>query len=86
MQISRSKIFVKNYKKLSPEIQKSFCKQFKLFLESKKHPSLQVKKIKGTVNIFEVRVTKSCRFTFCIIDNVLILRKIGEYDKVLKNP
>jgi len=84
LQFACGGIFV--YKKLSSEIQKSFCKQFKLFLESKKHPSLQVKKIKGTVDIFEARVTKSYRFTFCIVDNILILRKIGEHDKILKKP
>lgn len=86
MNIRRSKLFIKSYKNLSPEIQERFSKQLKLFLISKKHPSLQIKKIQGTVGIFEGRVIKSYGFTFCVVDNVLILRRISEHDKTLKNP
>jgi len=57
-----------------------------LFGKDIKHPSLGVKKIKGTGGIFEGRVSKSCRFTFMMKDGFVVFRRIGDHDKTLKNP
>ncbi len=86
MIVDKTKSFKCDFKKLDSLLQKRFTKQIKLFLEYKKHPSLLIKKVKGTNGIFEARLSKSYRFTFYINDGVIVLRKIGEHDKVLKNP
>jgi len=85
MKIIRTKTFIKYYKKLTPNLQNRFIKQLGLFKKNVRHPSLGIKKIKGT-SIFEGRVTKSCRFTFIVGSNSVIFRKIGDHDKILKNP
>ncbi len=86
MKIARTGIFIKDYKKLQPNLQKRFIKQRELFKKYVKRPSLGIKKVKGTGGIFEGRVSKSCRFTFHTEGNVVIFRRIGDHDKTLKNP
>lgn len=81
-----TKYFKLDYKKLPPDLQERFLKQLKLLLNNPRHPSLRIKKIKGTNGIFEGRVSQSCRFTFCVWERNLILRRIGEHDKTLKKP
>jgi len=86
MRIARTKTFIKDYKKLTSELQERFIKQLELFKKDIKHPSLGVKKIKGTGGIFEGRVSRSCRFTFHTEEDVVMFRRIGDHDKTLKNP
>jgi hypothetical protein len=43
------------------------------------HPSIQVKKMRGTRNIWEGRVSLSYRFTFQREGNVIILRRVGSH-------
>ncbi len=49
------------------------------------HPSLGVKKIKGTKNIWEARASRSLRITFNFEGDTIILRTVGEHD-VLSHP
>ncbi len=86
MKIVRTKTFIKDYQKLTLELQERFIKQLDLFKKDIKHPSLGVKKIEGTGGIFEGRVLKSCRFTFYTEEDTIVFRRIGEHDKTLKNP
>jgi hypothetical protein len=51
-----------------------------------KYPSLGVKKMKGTRNIWEARASLSLRITFQLTGDVIILRNIGHYDETLKQP
>jgi len=51
-----------------------------------RYPSLRVKKIKGTENIWEARAGLSLRITFEIEGNTIILRNIGRHDETLERP
>lgn len=86
MKVARTETFINDYEKLSRDMRERFIKQLRLFQDNIKHPSLGIKKIKGTNGIFEGRVTKSCRFTFHFEKDCIIFRKIGDHDKTLKNP
>lgn len=86
MNIRRTKRFTKAYHKLSREIQKKFNQKIKLFFENIRHPSLRVKKIQGTKNIWEGSIDSKYRFTFQITGNECIFRNIDNHDECLKNP
>lgn len=85
MRIERSPSFDKYYKKLPINVKKLLKKKIKLLLSSDfRHPSLRVKKIKGTKNIWEASITKSYRFTFEKIANGIRLRVIGKHNILKK--
>lgn len=86
--IERTDKFKREYKKLPDDVKKSFKKQFSRFIEhpyAEFHPSLRIKRIQGTNNIFEMTVTMSIRVTWQYIDNGVLLRRIGKHDKTLSN-
>ena len=75
--------FKKDYADLPKEIQETFDTKFRLFLNNTDHPSLRVKKIKGTENRWEGSVTMNYRFTFQIFEETVLFRRIGTHN-VLK--
>lgn len=75
--------FKKEYADLPKEVQETFDKKFRLFLNNTYHPSLRVKKIKGTENRWEGSVTMNYRFTFQISEDTVLFRRIGTHN-VLK--
>jgi len=85
MQFFRALKFKKQYKKLPQQIKETTQKQLDLLLLNPKRPSLNLKKMRGTVDIWECRVTDSYRFTFQVAQDYYILRKIGTHN-ILKNP
>ena len=84
MILFRTKVFKKEYQKLSQQVQKITNKKLKLFIENPQHPSLRVKKIKGSLNIWEASITMNYRFTFQIEKSEIILRNIGTHKILLK--
>ena len=85
--IETTERFEKDFLRLSPELQKKVIKALRLLAENPRHPSLQIKPIKGVRGIFEARVDRACRLTFQRLpDDVLRLRTVGEHNKTLKNP
>lgn len=86
MKIYRTPRFDRAYKKLPAEIQGQFKEKIRLLASSElKHPSLRVKKIRGTTGIYEASINMSYRFTFEIKEDVILLRVIGSHD-VLDSP
>lgn len=83
MKIRRTNSFLKDYKSLPENIQSRVDKQLNLLLKDSRHPSLRLKKLKGT-NIFEVRVTKGHRLTFGYHEGILELRRVGTHDLLRK--
>ncbi|MDL1959517.1 MAG: DNA helicase [Deltaproteobacteria bacterium] len=79
MKIRRTASFSKDYKNLPAQIQTRADKQLLRLVENPKHPSLGIKKLRGT-EICEIRVTRGYRLTFKIEKGFLILRRIGTYD------
>ncbi|MBU4299479.1 hypothetical protein KJ636_05570 [Patescibacteria group bacterium] len=57
------------------------------FIEkSSPHPSLRTKKVQGSKDIWEGRITKDIRFTFQMSGDTYIFRRIGKHDEVLRKP
>ncbi|HUV58782.1 MAG TPA: hypothetical protein VMW09_01565 [Desulfatiglandales bacterium] len=83
MKIRRTNSFLKDYRTLSSEIQAQVDKQLTLLLENPRHPSLMLKKFKGT-DIFAIRVSKSYRLTLRHESSVLELRRVGTHDLLRK--
>ena len=75
-----SKKFKKGYQTLPAEIQKNFDQKPPVFLNDMLHPSLRVKRIQGTKNIWEGSITMKYRFTFELSDDKVIFRLIGTHD------
>jgi mRNA interferase RelE/StbE len=85
MRIQTTRPFDEDYSALPESIKERADKQFIILIENPHHPSLRLKKIKGHPNIWEGRVTKSCRFTFQISGEIYLLRRIGTHN-ILKTP
>lgn len=85
MKLLFTRTFIKNYHKLPNRIQNATDKQLERLLADSEHPSLNIKKMKDPREIWEGRVTESCRFTFQIQKDIYVLRKVGRHD-ILKNP
>lgn len=77
--------FEKDYNSLALSIQKQTNRKLGLLLSNMRHPSLRVKKMEGTKDIWEASVTKSYRITFNLLEDCLILRRIGTHD-ILRKP
>ena len=79
VRIRRTKSFLSDYQSLPAMIRSRVDKQLTVLLENPRHPSLRLKKLKGT-DKFEVRITKGYRLTFRYSDQILELRRVGTHD------
>ena len=86
--IGRSDRFIKELKKLVVKgiVDIEQVEKFlRLIADEPRHPSLRVKKIQGTTDIFEASVNMAIRVTFQFIKpETIYLRNIGEHDMTLK--
>lgn len=78
--------FKRAYKKLPKELQEQVDRKLELLSENPKHPSLRVKRVKKTQDIWEATITMNCRITFQIEGDLYIMRNVGEHDHVLRKP
>ena len=85
MILRRLDSFKKDFRDLSPEIQKRVDKQLVFLVLNPHHPSLHTKKMNDPREIWEAKVTESYRFTFQIEKDIYILRRVGTHD-ILRNP
>jgi len=81
--IRRLQSFLRDYSRLPSEIQIRVDKQLELLLKNSSHPSLRLKKLKGT-DKYEIRVSRGYRLTFRFYERVLELRRIGTHDLLKK--
>lgn len=77
--------FERDYRKLPDDLKARVDRALLQMERDLRYPSLQVKKMQGTADIWEARITRSCRITFNLEGDWLLLRTVGEHD-VLKNP
>ena len=84
MKFRALRTFQDDYRTLPAEIQRRFDKAIRLLAANPRHPSLRVKKMKGTAGIWEASVTMSYRFTFNWEADVITLRRIGTHSIVEK--
>jgi mRNA interferase RelE/StbE len=83
VKIRRTNSFLKDYRGLPAEMQTRVDKQLARLIENPRHPSLRLKKLKGT-QIFEVRITRGYRLTLSLEEDVLVLRRVGSHDLLRK--
>ncbi len=78
--------FKKAYQSLAVDDQKRVQKAIRLMSAGLRHPSLRVKRIKGTRGIWEARASKSLRITFETEGDALFFRNVGHHDQTFKKP
>ena len=78
--------FKRAYKSLPQEAKERVKTSLRMLAVNPRHPSLNVKKIKGAKDIWEARAGLDYRITFQIVRDYFILRNVGRHDSALKNP
>ena len=76
--------FASDYRRLPKQIQRRFDKALQFFEQNPRHPSVHAKRIQGTRDIWEGRVTRGYRFTFNWEGDIVTLRRIGTHDLLKK--
>jgi mRNA interferase RelE/StbE len=61
-----SQRFLRQYADAPAEVKRAFDKQVALLLQNGLHPSLRVKKYRGTETLWQARVNRDWRFYFTI--------------------
>ena len=85
MKAQTTRPFDRDYAGLPEEIKERVEKQLALLLLNPRHPSLRLKRIRGTADIWEVRVSRSYGLTFQLAGDTLLLRRVGPHD-VIERP
>ncbi len=85
MKVQTTRPFDRDYARLPDDLKERVDKQLDLLLKDARHPSLRLKRMRGTANIWEARVTRGYRMTLEVSENSIILRRIGPHD-VLRKP
>lgn len=86
MEIIFTEQFEQAYEKFTRVEKKSVRKALTLLGGNPKHPSLRVKKMEGRKSIWEARPSKRLRMTFEMAGEIVVMRNVGEHNKVLKKP
>ena len=85
LQITFTERFQKHYKNLTEIEKKQFKNKLALFSENPMHPSLRVKRIQGTSDLFEFSVNMDIRVIWVYEGESLVaLVDIGHHD-ILRN-
>ncbi len=79
MNIYRTERFKKDFKKLPQDIRTKLPKTLSQYISNQLYPSLRVKKMEGTEDIWEMRVSVSYRITFNKLSDGILLRRIGTH-------
>jgi len=77
--------FERLFKKLPKATREETYEKLALFLNDPAHTSPRVKRIKRTVDIWEMSITMSYRVTFQFDGELVVLRRIGTHD-LLRQP
>jgi len=77
--IRRTDAFLRDYRTLPVAIRERVDKQLLLLFENFRHPSLRLKKLKGT-DRFEIRISQGYRLTLRLDQGVMELRRVGTHD------
>jgi mRNA-degrading endonuclease YafQ of YafQ-DinJ toxin-antitoxin module len=80
--------FKRAYSSLDKENQKRVDKALLLLAENRYHPSLRLKRVKGTDDIWEASASMSIRLTFKLLEdgNIIQLRNVGAHEDVFRPP
>ena len=88
MRLIRTNQFKREFKKLPQHVREQTLKKLKLLASNPRHPSLRIKKIRGTVkgykDVFEGSITRNYRFLFRVEGDSYILLTCGTHDEFFK--
>ena len=82
MKFQTTRPFDRDYAGLPEEIKERVEKQLALLLLNPSHPSLRLKRIRGTADIWEVRGSRSYRLTLQLAGDTYLLRRVGPHDVI----
>ncbi len=80
--------FIELFRKLPEKIKILAAKNYRFWKIDPKHPGLNFKKIKGTNNVYSVRIGIEYRAIGTLIQNTVVWFWVGshkEYDKIINN-
>ena len=80
MEFRTTRTFDKAFAALPANIQERTLEKIGLYENDPRHPSLRVKKVQGTPDILEMRVSRDYRITFQRDGDVVLLRNIGTHN------
>jgi len=86
LKLFRTESFKRDFQSLPKDLQPRAEKAILLLTENPRHPSLRAKKIKGTKDSWEASVTMSHRIVYTLVDDTLILRRIGTHNILKRVP
>lgn len=86
MEVFLSEQFEEAYQKLSDTERRSVRKALNLLGQNLRYPSLRVKKMEGKKNVWEACPSRRLRMTFEVVEGTIIMRNVGEHDRILKKP
>ena len=86
MILERTSRFKRAAKRLTEQGRGRLATALLRYEENPSHPSLGVKRLQGTKDIWEGRASDSIRFTFEKIEGGILLRNVGPHDATLKQP
>ena len=86
MEVFLTEQFEQAYEKLTDAERRSVRKALSLLGENLRYPGLHVKKMEGRQNVWEARPSRRLRMTFELKEGIIVVRNVGEHDKVLKKP
>jgi len=85
MDLIRTERFKRDFKRLDCATQDRALEALDRFLADPRHPSLHAKKMEGTDEIWEMRVSDRHRITCQHAKGAIILRRVGVHD-ILSRP
>ena len=86
MEILFTDRFEEAYEKLTKAEKHNVRKAITLLGDNPKHPGLRVKKMEGGRDIWEARASIRIRITFEMAGETIVMRNVGEHDRVLNRP
>ena len=84
MRLQPTERFANEYERLPQHLQRRVDKVLGLLLENPRHPSLQIKRIRGQENRWEGRVTLHYRFIFSLEGDAYLLLRVGTHNLIQK--
>ena len=84
MIIERTARFHRAFKKLPAADRDRVVQALRRFAADPAHPSLRVKRIQGTAELWEARASQELRFTFVRIDGGISLSNVGRANAPLE--
>jgi len=76
---------VRMYGRLPLAIRKKVDRQLHQLAQDLRHPSVHAKKMSSVGDIWEGRIDDNHRLTFQIVEDAIVVRKVGTHD-ILKQP